>query len=178
MRTLLFITLLIATSMQAQTVFKFSTNAQLNNWYVVNDGVMGGRSMGSIKQNQQGYGVFAGSISLENNGGFSSVRYRLAEPMNIEGATKVVLKIKADGKNYQFRLTDQIRNRYSYITTFSTNGTWQEIVIPLNSFTPSFRGRPLNLPNFNADILEEITFLIANKKAEDFELLIDSITLK
>ena len=70
MRTLLFITLLIATSMQAQTIFKFSTNVQLNNWYVVNDGVMGGRSMGSIKQDQQGYGVFAGSISLENNGGF------------------------------------------------------------------------------------------------------------
>ena len=178
MRTLLFITLLIATSMQAQTVFKFSTNAQLNNWYVVNDGVMGGRSEGSMRQDKEGHGIFAGSISLENNGGFSSVRYRLPELMNIKGATMVVLKIKGDGKNYQFRVTDQIRKRYSYITTFSTNGAWQEIVIPLNSFTPSFRGRSLNLPNFNADILEEITFLIANKKAEDFELLIDSITLE
>ena len=159
-------------------VFKFHEHCDLAQWGVVDDVVMGGKSDGNLSLDKEGNGVFKGHVSIENNGGFSSVRYRLAKPMNIEGVTKVVLKIKADGKNYQFRLTDQIRNRYSYITTFSTNGVWQEIVIPLNSFTPSFRGRPLNLPNFNADILEEITFLIANKKAEDFELLIDSITLK
>ena len=72
MRILLFITLFLATSMEAQIIFNFSKNAQLNNWYVVDDGVMGGRSMGSIKQDQEGHGVFAGSISLENNGGFFS----------------------------------------------------------------------------------------------------------
>ena len=90
----------------------------------------------------------------------------------------MVLKIKADGKEYQFRVTDQIGKRYSYITTFTTNGSWQEIVIPLNSLYPSFRGRSLNMPNFSADVLEEITFLIGNKKTEDFELLIESISLR
>ena len=178
MRTLLFITLFLATSMEAQTVFNFSKNAQLNNWYVVDDGVMGGRSKGSMKQDQDGHGVFAGQISLKNNGGFSSLRYRLPEPISTQGATQVVLKIKADGKDYQFRVTDQIGKRYSYITTFTTNGSWQEIVIPLNSLYPSFRGRSLNMPNFSGDVLQEITFLIGNKKEEDFELLIDSITLR
>jgi len=178
MRVLIFMTLFLATSMEAQTIFNFSTNAQLNNWYVVDDGVMGGRSKGSIRQDQEGYGIFAGKISLENYGGFSSVRYRLPEPMNIKGATMVVLKIKGDGKNYQFRVSDQIRKRYSYITTFSTDGSWQEIVIPLNSFYPSFRGRKLNMPNFSGTVLQEITFLIGNKKTEDFELLIDSISLR
>ena len=178
MRTLLFITLFLVTSMEAQTVFNFSKNAQLNNWYVVDDGVMGGRSKGSMKQDQEGHGVFAGQISLKNNGGFSSLRYRLPEPLSILGVTQVVLKIKADGKDYQFRVTDQIGKRYSYITTFTTNGSWQEIVIPLNSLYPSFRGRSLNMPNFSGDVLQEITFLIGNKKEEDFELLIDSITLR
>jgi|TARA_B110000444_G_C18699707_1_gene528346 NADH dehydrogenase [ubiquinone] 1 alpha subcomplex assembly factor 1 len=178
MRILLFVTLFLVTSMEAQTVFNFSKNAQLNNWYVVDDGVMGGRSKGSMKQDQDGHGVFAGQISLKNNGGFSSLRYRLPEPISILGATQVVLKIKADGKDYQFRVTDQIGKRYSYITTFTTNGSWQEIVIPLNSLYPSFRGRSLNMPNFSGDVLQEITFLIGNKKEEDFELLIDSITLR
>jgi NADH dehydrogenase [ubiquinone] 1 alpha subcomplex assembly factor 1 len=178
MRILLFVTLFLVTSMEAQTVFNFSKNAQLNNWYVVDDGVMGGRSKGSIRQDQEGHGVFAGQISLKNNGGFSSLRYRLPEPISILGATQVVLKIKADGKDYQFRVTDQIGKRYSYITTFTTNGSWQEIVIPLNSLYPSFRGRSLNMPNFSGDVLQEITFLIGNKKEEDFELLIDSITLR
>jgi NADH dehydrogenase [ubiquinone] 1 alpha subcomplex assembly factor 1 len=178
MRILLFVTLFLVTSMEAQTVFNFSKNAQLNNWYVVDDGVMGGRSKGSIRQDQEGHGVFTGQISLKNNGGFSSLRYRLPEPISILGATQVVLKIKADGKDYQFRVTDQIGKRYSYITTFTTNGSWQEIVIPLNSLYPSFRGRSLNMPNFSGDVLQEITFLIGNKKEEDFELLIDSITLR
>jgi NADH dehydrogenase [ubiquinone] 1 alpha subcomplex assembly factor 1 len=178
MRILIFVTLFLVTSMEAQTVFNFSKNAQLNNWYVVDDGVMGGRSKGSIRQDQEGHGVFAGQISLKNNGGFSSLRYRLPEPISILGATQVVLKIKADGKDYQFRVTDQIGKRYSYITTFTTNGSWQEIVIPLNSLYPSFRGRSLNMPNFSGDVLQEITFLIGNKKEEDFELLIDSITLR
>ena len=178
MRILLFVTLFLVTSMEAQTIFNFSKNAELNNWYVVDDGVMGGRSKGSMKQDQEGHGVFAGQISLKNNGGFSSLRYRLPEPISTQGATQVVLKIKADGKDYQFRVTDQIGKRYSYITTFTTNGSWQEIVIPLNSLYPSFRGRSLKLPNFNGDVLQEITFLIGNKKEEDFELLIDSITLR
>jgi hypothetical protein len=34
------------------------------------------------------------------------------------------------------------------------------------------------MPNFSGDVLPEITFLIGNKKEEDFELLIDSITLR
>ena len=178
MRILILITLFLAISMEAQTIFNFSKTAQLNNWYVVDDGVMGGRSEGSMRQDKEGHGIFAGSISLENNGGFSSVRYRLPELMNIKGATMVVLKIKGDGKNYQFRVTDQIRKRYSYITTFSTDGSWQEIIIPLNSLYPSFRGRKLNMPNFSGTVLQEITFLIGNKKTEDFELLIDSISLR
>ena len=178
MRILIFITLFLATSMEAQTIFNFSKTAQLNNWYVVDDGVMGGRSQGSMRQDKEGHGIFAGSISLENNGGFSSVRYRLPEPMSTQGATHVVLKVKADGKNYQFRVTDQIRKRYSYITTFTTDGSWQEIIIPLNSLYPSFRGRKLNMPNFSGTVLQEITFLIGNKRTEDFELLIDSISLR
>jgi len=43
---------------------------------------------------------------------------------------------------------------------------------------PAFRGRKLELPNFSESTIEEIAFLIGNKKNEDFELLIDSITLE
>ena len=178
MRTLYLLILCIATNMNAQTIFNFTSDASVKNWYVVDDGVMGGRSKGNIKQDQEGHGVFAGSISLENNGGFSSLRYRIPEPLAVGSYKEVVLKIKGDGKEYQFRVTDQIKKRYSYITTFATNGSWQEVIIPLNALYPSFRGRTLDLPNFNADVLEEITFLIGNKKMEDFELLIDSIILR
>ena len=43
---------------------------------------------------------------------------------------------------------------------------------------PTFRGKKLDISNYNVDNIEEIAFLIANKKAEDFKLEIDSIVLK
>ena len=43
---------------------------------------------------------------------------------------------------------------------------------------PAFRGRTLNYPNFDKTTIEELAFLIGNKKAEDFKLIIDSITLE
>ena len=43
---------------------------------------------------------------------------------------------------------------------------------------PAFRGRTLDIGNYDSDSIEEIAFLIGNKKAEDFILQIDSITLQ
>lgn len=173
--TLLF---LFVTTMNAQTIFNFTKDASLSNWYIVNDGVMGGRSQGTITVNQEGHGLFSGQISLDNNGGFSSVRYRLAQPMHIEDATQVVLKIKGDGKSYQFRVRDDYQKRYSYIQAFETSGDWQTITINLAEMYPSFRGRRLDMPNFEASALEEITILIGNKKREGFALQIASIELQ
>ena len=38
--------------------------------------------------------------------------------------------------------------------------------------------RKLDIPNWDHDIIQEITFLIGNKKNEEFSLLIDYIRLK
>ena len=178
MRTLFLLILFIATSMKAQTIFNFTSDGSINNWSVVDDGVMGGRSKGTMTINSEGHGLFSGQISLKNNGGFSSVRYRLPEPMNIEGATQMVLKVKGDGKNYQLRVRDDYQKRYSHIQAFETSGDWQTIYINLAEMYPSFRGRRVALPNFDALVLEEITILIGNKKAENFCLLIDAISLQ
>ena len=45
-------------------------------WQTVNDGVMGGRSDGRIKINENKKMEFYGTLSLANNGGFASVRSR------------------------------------------------------------------------------------------------------
>ena len=44
--------------------------------------------------------------------------------------------------------------------------------------SPAFRGNKLNIPNYPAETVEELAFLIGNKKAESFQLEIDSITLE
>lgn len=158
-------------------LFDFGKNSNLTNWRVVDDVVMGGRSDGNFEMNQEGHAVFHGEVSLENNGGFSSVRYRFSQK-EVEGYDKVMIKLKGDGKRYQFRMKSDKYDRHSYIYHFQTTGEWETVSIPLKEMTPSFRGRKLNMPNYPGKVLEEITFLIANKNAETFRLEIDHLTLK
>ncbi len=158
-------------------LFDFTTKSDISGWSVVDDNVMGGRSNGNFKLGKEGHAVFSGIVSLENNGGFSSLRYRF-DPKKIKGYTKAILKIKGDGKNYQFRTKSSVYERHSYITKFTTTGNWQTIEISLKDMYPAFRGQILDIPNYPAETLEEIVFLIGNKKAENFELQIDSIILK
>jgi NADH dehydrogenase [ubiquinone] 1 alpha subcomplex assembly factor 1 len=163
--------------MASQIIFDFNKSSDIKNWIVIDDVVMGGKSSGSFELNSDGYGVFVGDISLENNGGFSSVRYRF-EKILINKSTKISIRIKGDGKKYQFRIKSNSGDYYSYISSFSTTGEWQEIEIPLKDMYPSFRGRKLDQPNFSNDTIEEVTFLIGNKNKEKFQLLIDKIELK
>lgn len=158
-------------------IFDFSQDSDLSNWNIVDDVVMGGRSNGSFSINDDGNAVFQGKVSLENNGGFSSVRYRF-EQKELTNQTKVVVKLKGDGKRYQFRIKSEKYDRHSYIYYFDTTGDWQTIEIPLAEMYPSFRGMKLNMPNYPGKTMEEIAFLIANKKAEAFKLELDSINLK
>ena len=138
---------------------------------------MGGRSEGNFEVNPEGLGVFEGYVTTENNGGFSSLRYNF-EGLKTAGFTSVILKLKGDGKSYQFRLKGSDNQRHSYIYSFKTSGEVQEISIPLKDFIPSFRGYTLDIPNFNANKIEEIAFLIGNKTKENFRLEIESISLK
>lgn len=163
--------------MNSHIIFDFNQTANIKDWMIVDDVVMGGRSSGNFTLSPEGYGVFEGSVSLENNGGFSSVRYGF-EKIKVKEFTKITLKIKGDGKDFQFRLKSNSDDYYSYISSFSTTGEWEEIEIPLKDMYPSFRGRKLDLPNFSKDYIEEIAFLIGNKNKENFKLLIDAIELK
>ncbi len=163
--------------MNAHIIFDFNKNSNIEGWRIVDDVVMGGRSSGSFKLSPEGFGLFEGQISLENNGGFSSVRYQFKK-LKVNESSSVILRLKGDGKNYQFRVKDNLGTYYSYIASFQTSGVWEEIEIPLKDMYPSFRGRKLDLPNFAHDYIEEIVFLIGNKTPEKFKLLIDKIEVK
>lgn len=173
----LLIMILLFSALQSNLLFDFAKNESVKEWIIVNDVVMGGESSSTIKLNKEGHGVFEGSISLDNNGGFSSVRYRFPK-RQIKQFSSILLRVQGDGKQYQLRIKSDSSEYYSYIAPFSTSGEWQDIVFRLQDFYPSFRGRRLNQPNFAKDSIEEITFLIGNKKKENFKLVIDKIELK
>ncbi len=158
-------------------LFDFHPDANLSNWAIVDDVVMGGRSDGNLSINQQGNAVFSGLVSLENNGGFSSVRYRF-EKMNVEEFSTISIRLKGDGKKYQFRVKTNMYDRHSYMSHFQTSGDWETIEIPMHEMQPSFRGMKMNMPDYPGEVMEEVAILISNKKAEGFKLEIDQISLQ
>jgi hypothetical protein len=158
-------------------IFDFNSKADSNNWYVINDGVMGGLSSSSLEINEKGKALFKGHVTTENNGGFASVRYTFTKK-EVSKFTHIVLRIKGDGKDYQFRIKEEHEQRHSYIAPFSTSGKWEVLKISLAKFYPSFRGHTLDIPNFTGKSMEEIAFLIANKTKESFQLEIESISLE
>lgn len=163
--------------MQKQPIFNFNKTSNTEDWVIIDDVVMGGKSNGKFKLDNNGHGLFYGVISLENNGGFSSVRYNV-KTIDVKGYTKIVLHIKGDGKRYQFRIKETETQRHSYVSYFKTSGDWETIEIPLKDLSPKFRGRVLDIPNFSGSTITELGFLYGNKKAEDFRLLIDTIALQ
>lgn len=170
--------ILISLTMATPTIsiFNFSTESEIDKWQIVNDDVMGGVSNSSLELTEKGHGEFTGHISLENNGGFASVRL----PCDVKtenNKQEIVLKVKGDGKTYQCRLKGDRNQSESYVHEFTTNGEWQTIKLKLKDFYPQYRGRKLDAPNFNFENIKLFGFLISNKKEEDFTLLIDSVDL-
>lgn len=174
---LILLTLSLSTQSDIKKMYNFSTQTNIKEWRIVNDGVMGGISKSSLVLTDAGHGKFSGHVSLANNGGFASIQLnttiKLAEEKKF-----IVLRVKGDGKRYEFRLKGDISQAESYVHPFATSGEWQSLKLAISEFYPQFRGRKFNIPNFNFKSIEQWSFLIANKQEEDFELLIDWIGLE
>ncbi len=158
-------------------LYDFTPEASLNGWTIVDDVVMGGRSNGRMYINESGNGVFEGSVSLENNGGFSSIRYAFRK-IDSSPYSSFALRLKGDGKKYQLRVRSIRDQYYSYVKDFETTGLWETIIIPFNEMYPAFRGRKLNIKNYDGSEMMEISLLIGNKTEESFQLEIDRIELR
>jgi len=145
------------------------------NWEVINDGVMGGISESNFQIQNDQTAVFSGRVSLQNNGGFASVRASLRESVsgNFE---KISIRVKGDGKTYSLRIrTDQNFDGVAYACSFSTTkDEWTIHEFTQAEFVPTFRGRTL----FNVHPLKDLKishvgFLISEKQSGSFGLIID-----
>ncbi len=162
---------------EPKTIYNFSKSSKIDEWKIVDDEVMGGMSMGLIQISSEGDGVFSGHVSLENNGGFCLVRYDL-ERIEVEDYSSFEIRMKGDGKKYQFRCKSSDHQRHSYIYNFSSGKNWKVITIPFKKMEPYFRGDSLKMPNYHGDFLAQVAILIGNNKEENFSLELDYIKLK
>lgn len=87
-------------------VIDFLDPAQTLRWASVNDRVMGGVSTSQATATNEGL-AFSGVVSLDNNGGFASIRALPCE-YGLDGVIALVLRVRGDGKAYKFGMrTDE-----------------------------------------------------------------------
>ena len=173
---LLIIFFYLVSAQSNDMIFEFNKDTNLGQWQVVDDIVMGGSSNGTLELNENGNGVFKGDVSIENNGGFSSIQLRL-EAKKTDKKAAILLRLKGDGSDFQFRIKASKRDRHSYIYNFKTSGDWETISISLSDMSPSFRGYSLQIPNFNHNKIEQIGVLKSSKENNTFKLEIKHICL-
>ena len=125
-------------------LFSFEFESSVAQWNAIDDVVMGGVSHSRIRHDPAGHAVFEGTVSLENNGGFASVRSR-PQDLSAPGAIGYVVEARGDGKRYKLTLrTDDAFDAVNYQASFDAPaGTWTLVHVPLAEFRASFRGRPV-----------------------------------
>ena len=160
-----------------RVLFDFVDETEAVSWLVVTDYVMGGVSRGAVEVSEDSCLVFSGTLSLENNGGFSSIR-TLPRDFGVGDYEGLRIRAMGDGRVYQFRLRlDDDFDGIAFVQEFqTTENTWLEIDLPFASFVPTYRGRILRnvKPLVPADI-RQLGFLLADKTAGQFSLVIDNI---
>ena len=175
----LFLVMLTSTLMAAdegRVLFDFTSQDAAKTWVNVNDGVMGGVSDGRFKITDNKTMKFFGTLSLENNGGFASVRSRPRE-MNLEAGDSVTTRVRGDGREYSFNLyLPRDSGRYSYRQNFKTKkGEWIEVSLPVDEFVATFHGRMLPDQKLNPSKVNAVGFQLGDKKAGPFKLEVEWI---
>lgn len=148
-------------------------------WYTVNDGVMGGVSTGLVSIDPETQRLsFSGNLSLENNGGFASIRSQKAA-YDLSAYDGIALRVNGDGKMYRLRVwSDETVSEVAYTARFETkNNSWQEIYIPFSEMTPLYRGFVVNgVETLDPASIRSFGLMLADKQQGEFLLEVDWIS--
>lgn len=164
--------------LRAETVIETFDRGRVSlNWQIVNDSVMGGISNSGLDRVDDGVVRFSGRLSLENNGGFASVRAAGQFP-DLSEARAIMIRVKGDGRVYQLRM--RMSNGWrapDYSAEFTTKlGQWQTFVLPLADFAAGWRGRTVrDAPPLDPGQIRSIGILLGDKTPGGFAIDIDWI---
>ena len=160
-----------------KVLFDFANPDAAKEWQTVNDGVMGGVSEGKLKITDTKTMEFFGTLSLENNGGFASVRTK-AKKLGLEKGDVLVARIRGDGREFSLNLyLPRPLIAFSYRAMAQTKkDEWIEVKVPLDKFEATSFGRvvkdagPVDPKEVNA-----LGFLLGDKKSGPFKLEVEWI---
>ena len=152
-----------------QLMIDFKEREKVADWYIINDGVMGGLSKGKAMIGEDGL-LFYGTVSLDNNGGFTSLRSPYSN-FNLTPYSVVEIKYRSKGVRQAFQM--EVDRRFylpNYKVPLKNTEDWTIVRIQLEEVKQyrmgSKTGRLLE-----SDALDEIIrvgFITDEKRAGDF----------
>ncbi|MDR9405205.1 MAG: CIA30 family protein [Halothece sp. Uz-M2-17] len=133
-------------------------------WGALDDVVMGGVSASQFSQDGE-KAVFSGTVSTENNGGFTSVRTRNFAPnLDLSSYEGIYVRVKGDGNRYKFFLRcDNRWDGIGYAYSFDTvKDTWIDVYVPFNELTPVFRAKTMDdAPALNTAAINSMQLMLS-----------------
>ncbi|MEQ8585704.1 MAG: CIA30 family protein [Thalassobaculaceae bacterium] len=124
-----------------------------SHWELISDGVMGGRSTGSLtRESFEGRPVLRlrGSVSLENNGGFVQIALDLAPDGGTVDASAfagIEIEVAGNGERYglHLRTADVTRPWQSYRQGFRATDRLRPVRLPFDGFEAHRIDTPLDV---------------------------------
>ncbi|MGA1515956.1 MAG: CIA30 family protein [Ilumatobacteraceae bacterium] len=144
------------------------------NWFIVNDGVMGGRSIGDGFL-EDGVLTFFGEI-VTDGGGFSSLRSQMIDGLG--DATHLRMRLRSDGRDYELLAEDvnsQDRRVTHYRSIPATGGIWEEVDVSLTEMDSRIFGNPVDAAPFDPTNATQIGIILSDGLDGEFQLEIDWI---
>jgi len=153
-------------------LFDFTAAEADNDWHAIDDRIMGGCSQSRPQLTPEGCLRFAGEVSLENNGGFASIR-SASHACDLRAYSGLRLRVRGDGRRYKLSLrTDSFFDGISYQAGFATTpGEWQELELPFARLAPTHHGIALTSASpLDPSQVQSFGLFIAERQAGPFQL--------
>jgi NADH dehydrogenase [ubiquinone] 1 alpha subcomplex assembly factor 1 len=166
----------------SEWILDFGKSEKRNlDWYVLTDQVMGGKSSSSLLWQEKSL-IWKGYLSLENNGGFASIRSPFGNN-NLYTYTSIIIKYRA--KNQKFALVFETSDiwwqpHYKYEFHSAASEEWKITEIPLQDFHEEVIGRKTGkmIEKNQLNKILRIGIITNAKNETNFELEIDYIKFK
>lgn len=144
-------------SVNQEVMLDFGSEKYGMDWIVINDGVMGGKSEGKLTFTDTTL-IFTGEVSLENNGGFTSLKSAY-EDFKLDSAQRIEIKYRLEGQSIALYMegSNGFADPYIKATLDVTEG-WKTVELEWNEFRQFDFGRPTGGVISN-DFISDVKYL-------------------
>lgn len=161
-------------------LFDFADPGSVSGWSTQNDTVMGGVSSASVGWADSAM-VFAGELSLANNGGFTSAVSPpdpgIAE--RADGGNAVVLRGAGDGRTYLLQLRGGPDGQRRWTRPFTLPDGGGEVTLPFGGFEATdFMLDPVTPEPVDPSTLVAVAFYLVDKQEGPFRLSVSSVAVR